>query len=188
MDSGIYIGLVLNEAQPGFVNVWIPTLHGALTLGQFQYLYENTGGQLYGENLQKIQDSSVLCKVSSKITSGSWFKSLPDQGASVFDINHKDGNIYDYRIAKNYTPKDGNGLPPTISWSAANPALNLSVCSNILQKCGGDSIPNLGNLPQGDFARVQGNQWVVVAFTKSSHYPIVLSCLQDENAWKVLFN
>lgn len=187
-ESPIHKGLVVQLGQhPGLVKVWIPTANSIAPFGQSEYVHQNTGSALANVALSDAIATAYTCRVATPLTSGSWFKEVASRGASVFNHWFKDGDdIHDYRIACDYLPKHSNGLPRTLSYNSDTPAQSLCVVNPTLNQSGGTPLPNLGQMPPGNYPRLEVNQWVLVAFINSSIYPVVIASLPSEEAWSVI--
>ena len=186
--TGIHKGLVVAFGQhPGLVKVWIPTANSIAPLGNSEYLHQNTGSALTGSALADAIATSYTCRVATPLTAGAWFKEVPEKNASVFNHWYKDGDqIYDYRLALDYIPKHSNGLPRTLCYNSDTPSQSLCVVNPTLNQSGGTPIPNVGNLPPGNYPKLEVNQWVLVAFINSSLYPIVIASLPSQEAWTTM--
>lgn len=187
-DSPIHKGLVVETGMtPGLVKVWIPTAKSIAPLGFSEYLHENTGSALKDIALSDALATAYTCRVATPLTAGSWFKQLPAKAASVFNHWFRDGDdIHDYRINTEYMPRHSNGLPRTLCYNSDTPAQSLAVVSPTLNQSGGTPLPNLGQMPPGEYPRLETNQWVLVAFVNSSIYPIVIASLPSDEAWSVM--
>lgn len=188
-DSPIHKGLVVQvNSQPGMVKVWIPTANSIAPLGQAQYLHANTGSALTGTSLADAIATAYTCRIATPLSAGSWFKEIPERAASVFNHWYKSGDdIHDYRIATEYMPKHTNGLPRTLCYNSDTPAQSLCVVNPTLNQSGGTPLPNTGQMPPGNYPRLEVNQWVLVAFVNSSLYPIVIASLPSDEAWSTMY-
>lgn len=187
-DSPIHKGLIVQLGQhPGIVKVWIPTAKSIVPLGMSEYLHENTGSALKDISLSDALATAYTCRVATPLTAGSWFKELPERAASVFNHWFKLGDdVHDYRINTQYLPKHSNGLPRTLCYNSDTPAQSLCVVNPTLNQSGGTPLPNLGQMPPGQYPKLEVNQWVLVAFVNSSIYPIVIASLPSDEAWSVM--
>ena len=186
--TAIHKGLVVQTGEgPGIVKVWIPTAKSIAPLGNSEYLHQNTGSALAGVSLSDAIATAYTCRVATPLSAGAWFKEVPQKGASVFNHWYKDGDaIHDYRIATDYMPKHTNGLPRTLCYKSDTPSQSLCVVNPTLNQSGGTPLPNLGQIPPGNYPRLEVNQWVLVAFINSSIYPIVIASLPSEEAWSTM--
>ena len=185
MESPIHKGLIIQEAEPGYAYVWIPTGKSTVPLGFSEYLYENTGGQLYGNNLSKAISSSYLCRIATNLSAGAWFYANHSKGASVFD-DYDHEAAYDYRAFPEYQTHGNNGMPTNYVLPTDIPSASGAVSVSTLSVVGGNSIPNLGTLPKGDFPMLEANQWVLVAFINSSINPVIFASMPSVEAWNVI--
>lgn len=185
MVSPIHRGLVINTTcAPGYAYVWIPTGKSVVPDGFSEYLYENTGGQLYGSALSEARESSYLCKIASPLTAGSWFRESPLTSASIFD--DYDDVAYDYRIMPDYQTHGNCGNQGSYTLPTDNPAVTGSVSVSTLSVTGGNSTHQVGTLPKGTFPVLTTNQWVLVAFIASNSNPIIFASLHSDEAWEVV--
>lgn len=83
-------------------------------------------------------------------------------------------------------PRHSNGLPRALCYNSDTPAQSLAVVSPTLNQSGGTPLPNLGQMPPGNYPRLETNQWVLVAFVNSSIYPVVIASLPSDEAWSVM--
>ena len=187
-DSPIHKGLIVELGEhPGIVKVWIPTAKSIAPLGKSDYLHENTGSALKNISLSDAKATAYTCRVATPLKAGSWFKEIPERAASVFNHWFKLGDqVHDYRINTQYLPKHSNGLPRTLCLNSDTPAQSLCVVNPTLNQSGGTPLPNLGQLPPGEYPKLEVNQWVLVAFVNSSIYPIVIASLPSDEAWSVM--
>lgn len=184
----IYKGLVVGTGEhAGILDVWIPAKEGAVPLGLSEYMHENTGSALSGDALLAAKQSSTKCRLTTPLNGGSWFKEVSSRGASVFDHWYKPGDtIYDYRKV-DYAPRHSNGLPLTLSYLSDTPAISLAAVSPTLNLSGGTPLANLGNMPPGEFPKVQTNQWVLVAEVNSSITPFIIGSIPSDEAWQTMY-
>lgn len=183
--SPLHIGMVIQEdAEPGYAKVWIPTGNSYVPQGFSEYKYENTGGQLYGENLSLAEGSAYRCKIASPLTSGAWWKSNPTMAASVFDDYSDDPIAYplfpNAQTTKS-TAIHGYRLPTD------NPRISGAVSTTTLSVAGGNGTHSVGTLPKGQFMKVRENQWVVVGFLHVGSNPIILHSLHSDEAWRAVY-
>lgn len=181
MENSIHKGIVLNKVSSFLYDVWLPTAGGSIpTSGSWQQLYANTGSALDGTALKDAEITSRQCILSSPLTSGAWFKSIPSLGASVFNNRYKQGDpIYDYRLATDYIPPFANPIPP-ITMSSDTPAITMSPCAPTLNISGGMRVPSTGNIPPGTFVELEKGQHVLVVFPESSRYGIILASIPSK--------
>lgn len=187
-ESPIHKGLIVGHDLSNSVYVWIPTANCAVPNGFSQYLYENTGGQLFGDNLGQVIDSAYKCILASPLTSGSWFQSDETLGVSVFDNYYRPGDkIYDYRIFPNYQGHRGSSLNQSYTLKTDVPAASGCILNQTLSLPFGNKTNKLGTIPVGQFPKLQKNQWVLVAFVNSSINPVVFATLHSEAEWDIFY-
>ena len=187
MKSTIHKGLIIsNNCDPGYALVWIPTGMSAVPDGFSEYLYENTGGQLYGSALQDAYESSYLCKIASPLTAGAWFKASETESASIFD-DYSD-KAYDYRICTDYQTNRNNGTPASYSLPTDDQATSGAISVSTLSVTGGNPTHTIGTMPKGVFPMLQVNQWVLVAFINSNSNPIIIQSIHSDAAWEQVQN
>lgn len=186
-SSPIHKGLVIDtDNTPGYVKVWIPTSQCVVPNGFSEYMYENTGGQLFGSNLADAQGSAYRCKIACPLSAGAWFKASTTLGASIFD-DYSD-TAYDYRLMYNYQTNKNNGNQPQYILPTDNPQVTGAVTAQTLSVTGGNSVHRVGTMPKGQFPILQKNQWVLVAFLAANTNPVVLMSLHSDEAWNVIQN
>lgn len=186
MESPIHKGLIISlDTKPGYANVWIPTGKCAVPNGFGEYLYENSGGNLFGDALSMVKGSAYRCKIASPLTGGAWWYANDSKGASIFD-DYDRNTAYDYRIMYNYQTHGNNGAPAAYTLPTDNPAATGSVSVNTLSVSGGNPTIQIGTMPKGTFPSLKENQWVLVAFINSSSNPVIFSCLHSDEAWAVV--
>lgn len=187
-ESPIHKGLIVGIDTPPFVYVWIPTANSIVPNGFSQYLYDNTGGQLFGQNLGAAVDTAYKCTVASPLSSGSWFQTNETLGVSVFDNYYRQGDtIYDYRIFPDYMGHRGTSLPQSYTLKTDVPSATGCVCNQSLSLQYGNPTGKFGTIPIGQFPKLQKNQWVLVAFINSSINPVVFASLHSPESWNVLY-
>lgn len=185
MVSPIHKGLIINTTcDPGYAWVWIPTGKSVVPDGFSEYLYENTGGQLFGAGLSEARDSSYLCKVACPLTAGSWFRDSDMESASIFD-DYGD-TAYDYRIHTDYQTHGNNGIAGSYTFPTDTPRVTGAVAVSTLSVTGGNTTHQAGTLPKGQFPVVKTNQWVLVAFIDGNSNPIIFASLHSDEAWQVV--
>lgn len=180
-NSPIHKGLVLQKIQPGLVKVWIPTANCSVPTGSFKFIGSNTGSSLSGDEYNKALASSYTCRVATKLTEGSWLKSLGDGITSLFGSSKKD-KPYDYRIFGNTRSQAPKGVS-RISYATDHPAANQCAVNASLGEVGGIPIESVGTMPPGDYPDIEANQWVLVAFVNASPHPIVFASLPGQEEW-----
>lgn len=181
-ESPIHKGLVLQKISPGLVKVWIPTANSSVPNGSFKYIGSNTGSALSGAQYQRALATSYTCRVATKLTEGSWLKSLGDGARSLFGSSKHD-KPYDYRIYGSTRTNAPRGTS-RISYSTENPAANYVPTCHSLGEIGGTPVESVGNMPPGDYPDIEANQWVLVAFVNASPHPIVFASLPGEQEWQ----
>ena len=185
MISPIHKGLIINTTcNPGYAWVWIPTGKSIVPDGFSEYLYENTGGQLFGSGLTDARNSSYLCKIACPLTAGSWFRDSDMEAASIFD-DYGD-TAYDYRIYTDYQTHGNNGIAGSYTFPTDNPRTSGAVAVSTLSVTGGNTTHQAGTLPKGQFPIVKTNQWVLVAFIEANSNPIIFASLHSDEAWSVV--
>lgn len=185
MESVIHKGLIVNNiTDPGFVYVWIPTGKSVVPDGFSEYLYENTGGNLFGNSLTQAIDSAYKCKIASPLTAGAWFRASASKGGSIFD-DYGDA-VYPLTLMGNYQTTGCNGTPETYVMNTDCPAATGAVSVNTLSLAGGITTHRPGTLPKGEFPMLEPNQWVLVAFIHSSSNPVVIASLHSNEAWNTI--
>ena len=185
MISPIHKGLIINTTcDPGYAWVWIPTGKSVVPDGFSEYLYENTGGQLFGSGLSEARDSSYLCKVACPLTAGAWFRDSDMESASIFD-DYGD-TAYDYRIHTDYQTHGNNGIAGSYTFPTDTPRVTGAVAVSTLSVTGGNTTHQAGTLPKGQFPVVKTNQWVLVAFIDGNSNPIIFASLHSDEAWRVV--
>lgn len=182
--SPLHVGMVIDEEyEPGYAIVWIPTGKSYVPPGFSEYKYENSGGQLHGSNLDLAKGTSYKCKISSPLTSGSWWKSNPARGASVFDDYSDEPLAYPLYPKAQSTKSSaihGYRLPTD------NPRVSGAVATTTLSVAGGNPTHTVGTLPKGQFMKIRENQWVVVGFLFVGSDPIILNSIHSDEAWKAI--
>lgn len=182
--SPIHKGLIIEKHhKPGYVVVMIPTGNTIVPPGFSEYVYENSGGQLYGKNLENAKGTAYVCKVASPLTAGAWWRADPSRACSYFDDYYNESR--DYRITPNYQTRGNNGTS-SYTLSSDNPQASGIGSVSTLSVAGGTPKPSLGTMPKGDFPRLEINQTVIVAFVHSSINPVVLANLHSDEAWQVI--
>ncbi len=183
-ESPIHVGHVLGQLQSGKVIVWIPTANSIVPMGFSQYIYQNTGSQLYGQNLNLAKGTSYECLVASPLSSGTSFTPVDHLGASTFDSRYRWGDpIANYVMHPDWTSSRTNGVPPRYTLRTDNPALEMCACVSTLSVAGGNPIPTFKNFPKGIFPRLVPSQKVLVAFYNSSINPIVFASVHSQKEW-----
>lgn len=182
--SPIHKGLVVDKVAPGLVKVWIPTANCTVPQGQFKFMHSNTGSALADNELQAALDSAYTCRVATPLTEGSWMKSMAGWGASLFGDDDRD-SLYDYRIHGSIKSKNKRGAT-RIAPKTDNPAKNYVACNYTLGEIGGITLQSIGCMPPGVYPDIEPNQWVLVAFVNSSHYPLVICSLPSDEEWETV--
>jgi hypothetical protein len=185
MESVIHKGLIVQMAEAGYAYVWIPTANSIVPLGFSEYLYENTGGQLYGTNLSDSIGTSYKCKIATSLTGGAWFHPNHTKGASVFD-DYDHNAAYDYRVFPDYQTHANSGVGNNYVLPTDMPTASGCVSVSTLSVIGGNQIPNLGTMPKGQFPMLEENQWVLVAFINSSTNPVIFARIPSDEEWNVI--
>ena len=185
-SSPLHIGMVIEEDfEPGYAKVWIPTANSYVPLGFSEYMYKNTGGQLYGENLSLAQGTAYRCRIASSLSSGAWWKANAGKTSSVFD-DYSDNpltyQLYPYSQSSHSSSIHSYRLPTD------NPKVTGAVSTTTLSVTGGNSTHTIGTMPKGKFVKLKANQWVVVGFLHTGTNPIILSTMQSDEAWNVVMN
>lgn len=185
MESCIHKGLVIKtDTDAGYVYVWVPTGKSAVPDGFSEYLYENTGGMLFGAAYADAVDSAYKCKIASPLTAGAWFRANHAQAGSVFD-DYND-TVYPLTIMGNYQTRGNNGTPESYVMNTDVPTASGAVSVNTLSVAGGISTHRPGTLPKGQFPYLEANQWVLIAFIHSSSNPVVIASLHSNEAWNTI--
>ena len=184
MESPLHLGLVIMTcSEPGYAWVWIPSANSSVPIGFSQYLYENTGGQLYGNEYDKALQTSYKCKIATPLTAGSWWRADKSQNASIFD-DYSD-KAQQYTLAWNYQTRGNGGMPTSYSLPSDSTKRGI-VALNTLSLVGGNPIQQTGTLPKGIFPILEENQWVLVSFVNSLSEPIIINTVHPDEAWKVI--
>lgn len=184
MSGVIHLGMVIDEhTEPGFALVWIPTANSVVPPGFSEYKYKNTGGQLFGSNLTAALESSYYCRVASPLTSGTWWRSLPEKGASVFD-DYSD-NPRAYPIEPNAQTRHTSGING-YTFESDFGALKGVVATSTLSLAGGNPTHNIGTQEKGIFTKLKENQWVLVAFLDEGMNPVVINSVHSREAWEMV--
>lgn len=185
MFKGLHKGLVVQQCnEAGYVYVWIPTANSSVPSGFSEYLYQNTGGNLYGNDLSHAIQTSYKCKIASPVTGGAWFRESITEASSIFD-DYSD-TPYFYPLMWNYQTHGNTGNRASYVMSSDNPAITGSVAVNTLSVAGGNSTHQKGTLPKGQFPIIETNQWVIVAFLEESINPVIIASLHSDEAWDVV--
>ena len=187
MKSTTHKGLIIsNNCDPGYAVVWLPTGNSTVPDGFSEYLYQNTGGQLYGAELQEVYESSYICKIACPLTSGAWFRASETESASIFD-DYND-IPYDYRICTDYQTFGNNGTPASYIFPTDNQMSSGAVSVSTLSVVGGNPTHTVGTMPKGFFPVLQVNQWVLVQFISSDSNPVITQSIHSDAAWRTVQN
>lgn len=184
-ESIIHKGLIVNTTcEPGYAYVWVPTGKSSVPDGFSEYMYQNTGGTLYGKSLSDAIDTAYKCKIASPLTAGAWFRVLTGKGASAFD-DFSDTAV-PLSLMANYQGSGNNGVPESYTLKTDNPASSGAVSVSTLSVAGGNTTNHIGNIPKGTFPVLKPNQWVLIAFINSSSNPVIFASLHSDEAWETI--
>jgi hypothetical protein len=119
--------------------------------------------------------TSYTCRVATKLTEGSWLKSIGDGITSLFGSSKND-KPYDYRIFGSTRSRAPKGVS-RVSYRTDAPVHNRCTTNHSLGEVCGMPIEAVGNMPPGDYPDIEPNQWVLVVFVNASPHPFVIASL-----------
>ena len=177
--------VIEEDFEPGYAIVWIPSANSYVPFGFSEYMYKNTGGQLYGENLNLAQGTAYRCRIASSLSSGAWWKANASKNSSVFD-DYSD-NPMPYMLYPNSRSSHSSAIH-SYRMPTDNPKVTGAVSTTTLSVTGGNRTHAIGTMPKGKFIKLRANQWVVVGFLHIGTNPIILNLMQSDEAWNVIMS